>query len=136
MVEAEHAADAFASFHAPVVVGRGCERDNQLVGQALMTALDMIVLDEFGDEQSKMTLTKRHNVVVSHFFGEHPEAPFPAVELIKIGRAATSGTCPSLLSDGLESSDRRQTGGRKNNRPLAAANSGSEPSPLVMLLAP
>ena len=87
MVEAQHAADAFAPLHAPVVIRRRIAVDDQGVGQALMRALAMIMLDEFGDEQVQVTLTERHDMVQVGFIAwacilRHrgvPKYPLPAV---------------------------------------------------------
>ena len=63
MVEAQRATKSLASHHAAVVIRRRAALDDERVSQALVRAFAVIVLDEFGDEQTKMTLTKWHDMV-------------------------------------------------------------------------
>jgi hypothetical protein len=70
VVEAQHAADAFAPLHAPVVVCRRCALDDQRVGQALMRTLEAILRDELRHEQPKMIFTAWRDVIQA--LGFHP----------------------------------------------------------------
>jgi len=66
VVEVQQATQAFTTDHRRVVVGRRRgrrRRREQSVLEALMVALEVVVLDEFGDGQAKMPLPKQHELV-------------------------------------------------------------------------
>lgn len=66
VVEVQQATQAFTTGHRRVVVGRrrgSRRRREQSVLEALMVALEMVVLDEFGDGQAKMPLPEQHELV-------------------------------------------------------------------------
>ena len=75
IVEAQEPSEAFTPYHWRVVVGRRDTFCDELVLEALMVALDVVVLDELGDRATEVPLAKWHHVCQALRFDRQDESP-------------------------------------------------------------